>query len=288
MMLFKRPDNSLEGNTKIQLKLFKDKSDTSDKELFTCKKCKKTYSNNEFSESFNVCPYCNEHYKISARERLSILCDSVSFSEHDSELTSVNILGFEGYDEKLADAKKQSSENESVVCGVCTIEGIKAAIFVMDPYFMMGSMGSVTGEKITRLFEYAISNNLPVVGYCVSGGARMQEGILSLMQMAKVSAAVKKHSDMNNLYLCVLTDPTSGGVTASFAMQADIILSEPGALVCFAGPRVIEQTIRKKVPENIQKAECVMENGFIDNIVGRKSQKSYIGRLLKMHVRYEA
>ncbi|NLF37758.1 MAG: acetyl-CoA carboxylase carboxyl transferase subunit beta, partial [Clostridiaceae bacterium] len=189
--------------------------------------------------------------------------------------------------EKLAEARKQSKENESVVCGVCTIEGIKTAIFVMDPFFMMGSMGSVTGEKITRLFEYATDNSLPVVGCCVSGGARMQEGILSLMQMAKVSAAVKRHSDMNNLYLCVLTDPTSGGVTASFAMQADIILSEPKALVCFAGPRVIEQTIRKKVPDDIQRAECVMENGFIDNIVGRKSQKSYIGRLLKMHMRYE-
>ena len=286
-MLFKRPKNSLEGNTKIQLKLFKEKSDTAEKEMFTCKKCKKTYSKNELSQSFNVCPYCNEHFKISARERLNMLCDSVSFSEHDKDMTSVNFLGFEGYDEKLSEAKKQSNENESVVCGVCTIVGIKTAIFVMDPFFMMGSMGSVTGEKITRLFEYATNNSLPVVGYCVSGGARMQEGILSLMQMAKVSAAVKKHSDMNNLYICVLTDPTSGGVTASFAMQADIILSEPKALVCFAGPRVIEQTIRKKVPDDIQRAECVMENGFIDNIVGRKSQKSYIGRLLKMHMRYE-
>lgn len=286
-MLFKRPKNSLEGNPKIQLKLFKDKSDTTDKEMFTCKKCKKTYSKNELLESLNVCPFCNEHYKISARERLNILCDSVSFTEHYSELVSCNILGFKGYNEKLAEARKQSKENESVVCGVCTIEGIKTAIFVMDPFFMMGSMGSVTGEKITRLFEYATDNSLPVVGCCVSGGARMQEGILSLMQMAKVSAAVKRHSDMNNLYLCVLTDPTSGGVTASFAMQADIILSEPKALVCFAGPRVIEQTIRKKVPDDIQRAECVMENGFIDNIVGRKSQKSYIGRLLKMHMRYE-
>ncbi|HQM97328.1 MAG TPA: acetyl-CoA carboxylase carboxyltransferase subunit beta [Clostridia bacterium] len=287
-MLFKRPKNSLEGNTKIQLKLFKEKSDTAEKEMFTCKKCKKTYSKNELSQSFNVCPYCNEHFKISARERLNMLCDSVSFSEHDKDMTSVNILGFEGYDEKLSEAKKQSNENESVVCGVCTIEGIKTAIFVMDPFFMMGSMGSVTGEKITRLFEYATDNSLPMVGYCVSGGARIQEGILSLMQMAKVSAAVKKHSDMNNLYICVLTDPTSGGVTASFAMQADIILSEPKALVCFAGPRVIEQTIRKKVPDDIQRAECVMENGFIDNIVGRKSQKSYLGKLLRMHMRYEA
>ena len=287
-MLFKRPKNSLEGNPKIQLKFFKDKADVAEEEMFTCKKCKKTYSKNEFSQSFNVCPYCNEHYKISARERLNMLCDSVSFSEHDKDMTSVNILGFEGYDEKLSEAKKQSRENESVVCGVCTIEGIKTAIFIMDPFFMMGSMGSVTGEKITRLFEYATDNSLPVVGYCVSGGARMQEGILSLMQMAKVSAAVKKHSDMNNLYVCVLTDPTSGGVTASFAMQADIILSEPKALVCFAGPRVIEQTIRKKVPDDIQRAECVMENGFIDNIAGRKSQKSYLGKLLRMHMRYEA
>ncbi|OQB51327.1 MAG: Acetyl-coenzyme A carboxylase carboxyl transferase subunit beta [Firmicutes bacterium ADurb.Bin146] len=287
-MLFKKPKNSLEGNPKIQFKLFKDKTDTLSKELFTCKKCKKAYSEKELSESFNVCPFCNEYYRISARERLDILCDSASFIEHDSELTSVNILGFEGYDEKLSEAKKQSKENESVVCGVCNIEGIKTAIFVMDPFFMMGSMGSVTGEKITRLFEYATDNKLPVVGYCVSGGARMQEGIMSLMQMAKVSAAVKRHSDANNPYICILTDPTSGGVTASFAMQADIILSEPGALVCFAGPRVIEQTIKKKVPDDIQRAECVMKNGFIDNIIGRKSQKSYIGKLLRMHMRYEA
>lgn len=285
-MLFNRPKNLLEGNPKKQIKLFKDKADTLVKETVTCKKCKKTLQKEELEKEFSVCPFCNEHIRINARRRLDIICDEKTFLEHDKELVSSNIIGFPGYDEKLAAAKKDSNENESVICGICRIDEIDTAIFVMESAFMMGSMGSITGEKITRLFEYATDHNLPVIGYTVSGGARMQEGIISLMQMAKISAAVKKHSDSGNLYICMLTDPTTGGVTASFAMQADIILSEPNALVCFAGPRVIEQTIRKKVPEGIQRAESVMEKGFIDNIICRKSQKTYLAKLLKMHSRY--
>jgi acetyl-CoA carboxylase carboxyl transferase subunit beta len=153
----------------------------------------------------------------------------------------------------------------------------------MDPYFMMGSMGCVVGEKITRIFEHATENNLPVIGFTVSGGARMQEGILSLMQMAKTSGAVKRHGDSGNLYITVLTDPTTGGVTASFAMEGDIIIAEPNALVGFAGPRVIEQTIRQKLPEGFQRAEFMLKNGFIDAIVPRNQQKEYIARLLSFH-----
>jgi len=163
------------------------------------------------------------------------------------------------------------------------ISGIKTAIFVMEPFFMMGSMGVVVGEKITRLFEMATEAHLPVAGFTVSGGARMQEGILSLMQMAKISGAVKHHSDAGLLYICTLTDPTTGGVTASFAMQADIIISEPDALIGFAGPRVIEQTMRKKLPEGFQRANFLLEKGFVDDIIERKEQRRYFTNVLRLH-----
>ena len=170
-----------------------------------------------------------------------------------------------------------------MLCGTAKIGGQECCLFVMEPAFMMGSMGSVVGEKITLLFEYAILHRLPVVGYTVSGGARMQEGLLSLMQMAKTSAAVKRHSDAGLLYIAVLTDPTTGGVTASFAMEADIILAEPGATIGFAGARVIEQTTKKALPKGFQKAEFVMEHGFVDSIVARTEQKKLLAELLNMH-----
>ena len=176
-----------------------------------------------------------------------------------------------------------SGETEAVICGTAKIGGYACCLFVMEPYFMMGSMGSAVGEKITSLFEYAAEHRMPVVGYTVSGGARMQEGLLSLMQMAKTSAAVKRHSDAGLLYLAVLTDPTTGGVTASFAMEADIILAEPGATVGFAGARVIEQTTRKTLPKGFQKSEFVLEHGFIDGIVARSQQKKRLTELLKLH-----
>ncbi|MEF2883722.1 MAG: acetyl-CoA carboxylase carboxyltransferase subunit beta, partial [Ruminococcus sp.] len=186
-----------------------------------------------------------------------------------------------GYDEKLEKAKKKA--NESVRCGECRIDGVRSVLCVMDADFMMGSMGTVTGEKITRAFEYATENALPIVVCTVSGGARMQEGILSLMQMAKTSGAVKRHSDAGLLYITVLTDPTTGGVTASFAMEGDIILAEPNALVAFAGPRVIEQTMRQKLPKDFQTSEFVLQKGFIDAVVSRVALKSTISKLLKMH-----
>jgi len=176
-----------------------------------------------------------------------------------------------------------SGENEAVVCGTAKIGGIAAALFVMDSNFMMGSMGTVVGEKITDLFEHAAVHKLPVIGFTVSGGARMQEGILSLMQMAKTSAAVKKHGDKGNLYVTVLTDPTTGGVTASFAMLGDIIIAEPKALIGFAGPRVIEQTIRQKLPQGFQTAEFLLEKGFVDKIVPRKELKAALAAILRLH-----
>ena len=192
-------------------------------------------------------------------------------------------MNFPGYTDKIETVRAASGEKEAVLCGTAEIGGQSCCVFVMESYFMMGSMGSAVGEKITSLFEYATEHRLPVIGFTVSGGARMQEGLLSLMQMAKTSAAVKRHSDAGLLYIAVLTDPTTGGVTASFAMEADIILAEPGATVGFAGKRVIEQTTRKLLPKGFQTAEFVLEHGFVDNIVPRSNQKKMLTELLKLH-----
>ncbi len=248
-----------------------------------CPKCKALLLTADLEANHKVCGKCGYYLRLSARERISMLIDDHCFEELDSDLTSENLLAFPDYDTKLNGAKHKSGENESVVTGVAEIGGCKTVLGAMDSGFMMGSMGTVTGEKITRAFEYATEHRLPVVMCTVSGGARMQEGILSLMQMAKTSGAVKRHSDAGLLYITVLTDPTTGGVTASFAMEGDIILSEPNALVAFAGPRVIEQTIRQKLPKDFQTAEFVEEKGFIDAVVPRKDLKATIARLLKMH-----
>jgi len=281
-MIFKKPKNTLEGHTKLAGTFTKDFVD----ELkVDCPRCKKLLSTGELADYLHVCPYCRHHFRLNARQRLNILCDNGSFVESDRDMLSANIIGFPEYDKKLRNARLESAERDAVICGIGAIHGSPAAIFVMDPYFMMGSMGTVVGEKLTNLFEKATAEGLPVIGYTVSGGARMQEGILSLMQMAKVSGAVKRHGDAGNLYICVLTDPTTGGVTASFAMQADIILAEPFARIGFAGPRVIEQTIGKKLPENFQLSEFLLDKGFVDNIVDRKRQKRYIRQILKIHGR---
>lgn len=281
-MRFKKPKNALEGYTgeahEIKQTTF---------QFTACPVCKKETSEEDLVKENRVCPYCRHHFRMTPRQRLAIICDPDSFSERDGDLQSENVLSFPEYDQKLQKARAESGEKEAVVCGTAAVEGVRTAVFVMDPFYMMGSMGSVVGEKITRLFEYATENRLPVLGYTVSGGARMQEGILSLMQMAKTSAAVKVHSDKGNLFLCVLTDPTTGGVTASFAMEADIILAEPRALIGFAGPRVIEQTIRKKLPEGFQRAEFLLEKGFVDGVADRKTQKNLIAQILKMHCKEE-
>lgn len=248
-----------------------------------CPKCKGLILTADLEANHKVCAKCGHHMRLSARERIALLTDDSSFEEFDADMTSENILAFPDYDLKLKSAQLKSGEKESVVTGVCEIGGNKTVFGVMDPTFMMASMGTVTGEKITRAFEYATENRLPVVICTASGGARMQEGILSLMQMAKTSGAVKRHSDAGLLYITVLTDPTTGGVTASFAMEGDIILSEPNALVGFAGPRVIEQTIRQKLPKDFQTAEFVEEKGFIDAVVPRKELKGAVAKLLSMH-----
>jgi len=254
-----------------------------DEMCVACKGCRRTLFTKELAQGGYVCPHCGHHFRISARERINLICDEGSFEEMDAQLSSHNRIDFPGYEDKLAAAQKSSGLNEAVICGRARIEGHSCAIFVMDGSFMMGSMGAVVGDKITRLFEEAQRHRLPVVGFTVSGGARMQEGIVSLMQMAKTSGAVKRHSDAGLLYITVLADPTTGGVTASFAMEGDIILAEPGALVGFAGPRVIEQTIRQKLPGGFQKAEFLLEKGFVDDIVARKKQKGYIAHLLALH-----
>ena len=283
-MKFKKPKNPLEGLTSVK----KIKPvEVVEEMTVTCSKCNKKVFSNELMELFNVCPYCGHHFRITARQRIRLICDAESFLETGAEITSQNILDFPGYDKKLESAKLLSHENEGVVTGTCKIGGHSAAVFFMEPYFMMGSMGSAVGEKITRLFELATENSLPVVGFTVSGGARMQEGIFSLMQMAKTSGAVRKHSEAKNFYISFLTDPTTGGVTASFAMEADIILAEPYALIAFAGPRVIEQTIRKKLPDGFLTAEFLLEKGFVDEIVSRKRQKKYLTAMLKLHQRRE-
>jgi len=280
-MRFRKPKNTLEGHGRTAPGVTEIVEDS----IIPCVKCKKNLTTDELENEKNVCPYCRHHFKMNARQRIHMIADTGTFVEFDKELTPRNILKFPEYDEKLEAARLQSAETDSVVCGECEIAGIKAGIFAMEPSFMMGSMGSVAGEKITRTFERALEQGIPVIGFALSGGARMQEGMVSLMQMAKTSGAVKRHSDAGNLYICVLTDPTTGGVTASFAMEADIILAEPNALIGFAGPRVIEQTIRKKLPTGFQKAEFQLDHGFIDSIVYRKQQKAYISKLLEMHKR---
>jgi acetyl-CoA carboxylase carboxyl transferase subunit beta len=276
--IFKKPDNTPE------LKGEAGKPRLPDGEFcVTCDTCKKTLFLSDLKENYSVCPKCGFHHKISPRERLRLLTDGGSFNELFAGLTSRNIINFPGYNEKLLKATELSGEEEGIVCGTARIGGAVAAVFVMNADFMMGSMGTVVGEKITLLFEYAAEHKLPIVGFTVSGGARMQEGILSLMQMAKTAAAVRRHGEAGNLYITVLTNPTTGGVTASFAMLGDIILAEPGALVGFAGPRVIEQTIRQKLPAGFQSAEFLLSHGFIDKIVPRGEQNGLLSRLLRLH-----
>ncbi|CCX38113.1 acetyl-coenzyme A carboxylase carboxyl transferase subunit beta [Clostridium sp. CAG:1013] len=248
-----------------------------------CPHCGAQLPLSELQDNLQVCTACGYHFRIGPRDRIVYLVDEESFQELYGDMKSRDVLSFPGYDQKLRNAKLASREKEGVVCGTAKVSEEECALFVMDPNFMMGSMGTVVGEKITRLFEYATEKGLPVVGFTVSGGARMQEGILSLMQMAKTSAAVRKHSDAGNFYLTVLTDPTTGGVTASFAMDGDIIMAEPGATIGFAGARVIEQTIRKKLPQGFQKAEFLLEHGFVDLITPRTEQKDTIGKLLRLH-----
>ncbi len=274
MGLFRSPQNELEKGGK-------EAEDAGIRSA--CPRCGVQLPLSDLQENMNVCTACGYHFRVGPRERIAYLTDEGSFYELDGDLFSRDLLGFPAYDQKLRNAKLASREKDAVVTGAAHIMGHPCALFVMDPNFMMGSMGSAVGEKITSLFEYATEHRLPVIGFTVSGGARMQEGIHSLMQMAKTSSAIRRHSASGLFYLTVLTDPTLGGVTASFAMDGDIIMAEPGATIGFAGPRVIEQTIRKKLPQGFQTAEFLLEHGFVDLIVPRAQQKATIAQLLKMH-----
>lgn len=247
-----------------------------------CPCCKRTLYKKEMGEE-KVCPHCGYSFRISAWERLAITIDEKSLEEWDNQLPTKNPINFPDYENKLAKMKENTGLDEAVLTGKALIEGRPLAIGVMDTNFIMGSMGTIVGEKITRLFERATIEKLPIILFTASGGARMQEGIFSLMQMAKISAAVKQHSNEGLLYITVLTDPTTGGVTASFAMQGDIILAEPQTLVGFAGRRVIEQTIRQKLPDDFQKAEFLLSHGFIDQIVPRTTLRAQLAELLDFH-----
>lgn len=244
-----------------------------------CPVCHKAIYRNEMG-TLKVCPECNYGFRLKAYERIELL--TTEFTEIDHELAIDNVT-FPGYATKLTKAKANTNLNESILTGVATISGVKVALGIMDPTFIMGSLGSVTGEKIVRLFTVALEKKLPVVLFTASGGARMQEGIMSLMQMAKVSAAVAQHADAGLFYLTVLTDPTTGGVMASFAMQADIILAEPHALIGFAGRRVIEQTLHEKLPADFQRAEMLQTCGFLDAIVPRQELPRVISLLVSQH-----
>lgn len=248
-----------------------------------CPKCGETLYKEDVRENFYVCPKCQGYFRINTKTRIRMIADPGTFELWFENMEIKNPLHYPEYEEKLKELQEKTHLKEAVTIGKCKIDGIEAVLGVCDARFLMGSMGYVVGEKITKAIERATKLCLPVILFCCSGGARMQEGIVSLMQMAKTSAALKRHSDAGLLYIPILTDPTTGGVTASFAMLGDIILAEPGALIGFAGPRVIEQTIGEKLPEGFQRAEFLLKKGMIDGIVERKNIKSTISTLLRLH-----
>ena len=248
-----------------------------------CKHCNSLVLAEDVKERGYICPKCDSYFRMHAKRRIEAVADVRSFKSWFTGLESVNPLEDESYPKRIAELKEKTALDEAVLTGSCTIGGIPVALGVMDCRFLMGSMGHVVGEKIALLMERATSERLPVVLFCCSGGARMQEGMVSLMQMAKTSAAIKKHSDAGLFYLPVLTDPTTGGVTASFAMLGDVILAEPNALIGFAGPRVIEQTIGQKLPKGFQRSEFLLEHGFIDAIVERNEMRDTIEQILRLH-----
>jgi len=250
-----------------------------------CKNCQEIIYGKEIERNLNVCPKCDYHFRISARERIALVLDEGSFVEMDSAVKSVDFLDFKDskkYKDRIKAAVKKAGDGDAVICGSGTIDGLPAVLAVFDFSFMGGSMGSVVGEKITRAIEKGLETKTPVLVFSSSGGARMQESILSLMQMAKTSAALAKLKAAGIPFISVLTDPTTGGVTASFAMLGDINMAEPRALIGFAGPRVIEQTIRQTLPEGFQRSEYLLEHGMVDMIVSRKEMKARLSQILRI------
>lgn len=248
-----------------------------------CDKCKNIIYTEDLNSNYHVCINCGFHFNVDAKTRINQILDENSFVPMFENIETTNPLDFDNYEEKIKQNKNKSNLNEAVLTGQGNICGKRVCIGVMDSNFMMGSMGCAVGEKITRLVEYATKRHLPLILFTASGGARMQEGIFSLMQMAKISQAIGRHDSEGLLYLSIITNPTTGGVTASFAMQGDIIIAEPGATVGFAGRRVIESTIRQKLPEEFQTSEFALEKGFVDIIVKRHDMRNYISKTLSLH-----
>ena len=252
-----------------------------------CDKCKEIIYKENLRENDSVCPICGHYFRVSSKRRIEQVIDAGTFEEFDLNIDTVNPLGLEDYEKKLHTLRDKVGVDEAVKCGIGEINSEKVVICIMDSNFLMGSMGSVVGEKITYSIEKAIELKLPLIIFSASGGARMQEGIISLMQMAKTTEALSKLDEAGLLYISVLTDPTYGGVTASFAMLGDIILAEPGAMIGFAGPRVIEQTIGESLPEGFQTSEFLLEHGFVDKIVERKNLKETLFQIIRLHKNFE-
>ena len=296
MKLFKKKDKNIEAEETLAKNAESEKTAADGKnagvaqetkedapETIVCPKCGKTVLKSVVKQHKYVCYECNYYFRVRAKNRIRMVSDKEAFEPWFTELTTGNPLNFPEYEEKIAKTQEKTGLSEGIVIGKTKIYGEETVLGVIDSRFMMGSMGHVVGEKITSAFERATEERLPVILFCCSGGARMQEGIISLMQMAKTSAAAKRHSEAGLLYVPVLTDPTTGGVTASFAMLGDIILAEPKALIGFAGPRVIEQTIGQKLPEGFQRAEFQLEHGFVDMIVEREDLKKTLYKILRAH-----
>ncbi len=248
-----------------------------------CPMCKTNHFITFIKRSYYVCSKCDYHFRINAKTRINQLCDKKTFKEFDKNLKSYNALMFPKYDEKLEKSIKQTKINDAIITGMCEIGGFKTTFGAMEPEFIMASMGSVVGEKITRMFEYSYDKDIPAVLILCSGGARMQEGVLSLMQLAKTTSALRRMNEKGLPLFTILADPTTGGVTASFAMLGDVIIGEPNALIGFAGPRVIQQTIGQKLPDGFQRSEFLLEHGMIDMVVHRKNLKNTLKTLLKIH-----
>ncbi|MDH6602904.1 acetyl-CoA carboxylase carboxyl transferase subunit beta [Bacilli bacterium PM5-9] len=283
VQMFKNLSSKKEKTRKVKnkIKLKNTRIEVPDDLYRKCPTCSKTINIDEIEGNLYKCPYCNHHFRLRSNERIKIIFDR--FEEFNHRPKMYNPLNFPGYSEKIEKLRQEQGINEAVITGYATIGKTKVIGIVMDSYFLMGSMGIAVGEKITRAFETAIRLKYPVVLFSTSGGARMQEGMYSLMQMAKTSGVVERFNDKGGLYINVITDPTTGGVTASFAMLADITLAEPNALIGFAGPRVIEQTINQKLPDDFQKSEFVLEKGFIDKVVDRCDLKETLSQLLRLH-----
>lgn len=280
--LFKVVTTRFNGNEKSDNKSYPT-NNIPDDLLFKCPRCRNVIFKDDYKSVNMVCLGCGYHGRLSAPERIALTVDKNSFKELDPDMLSENPIEFPDYDEKQQSLREKTGLNDAVVTGEATIRGIPVVIGVMDTRYMMASMGSVVGEKITRAFEIATQKKKPIILFTASGGARMQEGIVSLMQMAKTSGAVAKHSEAGQLYITVLTDPTTGGVTASFASLGDIIIAEPKALVGFAGRRVIEGTIKQRLPDDFQLAEFLLDKGFVDMIVERKRMRSVLSHVMKLH-----